>query len=275
MARTVKVLLGNPSYKGPDKHCFGSHYEFLHYLGRLQERSHWIAALASDPVHGPEYAAALASSLPPLDRISTTDLAELRPGDPAFEFAMAEAVGNSIIGQARDDIVQRALQWNADYIFFFDDDMIFARDAFLRLWRHQKPFVGALAFTARPPIAPVLWKFKRSWVPEERVERIDMDCFWDYPQDQLVKVDAIGTGVVLISTDVFKRIPNPWFNGSLAAGEDVHLCVKCGQMGIPVYCDTSVKTMHMPNEPLRWHDERLYLEEKEKSRTFYKARQIA
>lgn len=242
----VKIVIGQCSYKGPDVHCYDQHYEFMHYLGRLQERSFWMNQFQKLP------------DLPRLDAFSKGD-AELCEGDPAFQFFTATVTGNSLIGQARDLIVDRALEFGADYVLFFDDDMIFARDAFLRLWRRQVPVCAALAFTAREPITPVLYRFKREWDPARHRVDIDIEPIFDYERDSLVQVDAVGTGVVLISTEVFRKVPKPWFNGARGAGEDIHFCVQCSQFQIPIYCDTSVKTIHKPNQPAQWHDESYYL----------------
>jgi len=248
---SVKVGIGLCSYKGPDVHCFDQAYEFMHYLGRLQERSYWFQEQYFNQYEGAAK----------LDRIRDDGLAELQEGDPVFEFHTITVTGVSLIGQARDMIVTRALKANMDYVLFFDDDMIFARDAFLRLWRHKLPFVGALAFTARTPITPVLYEFKRSWNFDDKgaIMDIDMQPIFYYKQNSLIKVDAIGTGFVLINTDVFKQIPKPWFHGAISCGEDVHFCFQCMKHNIPVYCDTAVKTIHRPNQQTVWHDELSYL----------------
>ena len=248
---TVKVGIGLCSYKGPDVHCFDQQFEFMHYLGRLQERSYWIQDQGSTQTF----------LYPKLDRIRDDDLAELKHGDPVFEFSTITVTGVSLIGQARDMIVTRALKSEMDYVLFFDDDMIFARDAFLRLWRHQLPFVGALAFTARTPITPVLYKFKKEWNFDDKgaIMDVDIEPIFYYEQDSLIQVDAIGTGFVLINTDVFKKIPKPWFHGAISCGEDVHFSFQCMKHKIPVYCDTAVKTIHRPNQQTIWHDEISYL----------------
>lgn len=238
--KAVTVVIGQISYKGPDVHCYASHYEFFHYLGKLQERSAW------------------ANNVPDELDPATNGRAELQPGDPEFRFFSAVHTGNSLIGQARDAVVEKALEYEADYLFFFDDDMIFARDTFLRLWRRQKDIIGALAFTARHPIAPVIWKFKKTWDFDKRAESVDSVPMLDYPKDQLVQVDCIGTGVVLINMDVFRRLKKPWFHGAVGAGEDFHFCWNAGKAGFQIYCDTSVKTLHKPNAP-PWHDEQMYL----------------
>ena len=222
--KPVKVVIGQCSYKGPDVHCYSRYQEFFHHLGRLQETS----------------------------KTSTET--------PPFEFLTGNQAGNSLIGQARDNICEGALQAGADYVFFFDDDMIFDNDAFIRLWKRQKMIVGALAFTARIPIAPVLWKFTRTWNPERQCEDVKADVMLDYPKDQLFEVGCIGTGVILISTEVFRRIKKPWFHGAVGAGEDFHFCWQANRAGIAIYCDSSVKTAHRPNFPFEWHNEEAFLE---------------
>ena len=259
--KVVRVAIGCPSYKGPHKDTFDSYHELMHYFGRLQERSYL------PPEHR--------RGLPPLDRMEALPLAELRDDEPVFEFVMVTRTGNSLIGQARDSIVEAALATKCDYLFFYDDDMIFGRDAFLRLWRHQKPFVGALAFTAREPIAPVLYKFHRTWNFDRQRDDCEIQVIFDYPKDTLFQVDGIGAGVVLIDMACFRAVPQPWFHGAVSAGEDIHFCWSLYRNSIPVYCDTSVKTLHVPNVPVRWHDEAYFLESRDKSEAWYRSQRGA
>lgn len=252
----VKVAIGCCSYRGPDLHCFIEHWRFLHYLGRLQERSYWMnRCQEGNPRCGP-------------GSFGEHSL-DLGYDDPEFKFFLCVQVGNSIIGQARDRVARLALESGCDYIFFFDDDMMFPLNSFLRLWRHQVDFVGALAFTAREPITPVLFQFIRTFNVDLRREDIEIKPYFRYPKDSLVRIDALGSGVVLIRTEVFKRLEEPWFHGAISQGEDIHLCYKMGQAGIPVYCDTSIKTLHKPNEPRPWMDELHYLEHLEESEKEY------
>ena len=236
----VKVVLGQCSYKGPDLHCYSRHQEFFHHLGRLQERSWWLTN-AHQPCSDPPTIFAFQDKI------------------PEFRFFTGNEVGNSLIGQARDNIVQRAIEISADYLMFFDDDMLFDNDAFLRLWRHQKEIIGALAFTSRVPIAPVLWQFKRTWNFAKQCQDVDAKVMFDYPKDQLVEVGCIGSGVILIKMEVFRKIKRPWFHGAINSGEDFHFCWQALKAGIPIFCDTSVKTSHRPNVAVEWHNEESYL----------------
>ena len=258
----IRVCVGVPSYKGPHVDVFDRHNAFHHYLGRLQERSGIRA----------RYPDLDLTELASLDFSGGLDPeADIRPGEPEFRFTMAVMKKNSIIGQARDLTIKAAQSIEADFLLFYDDDMDFLDSVFLKLWRHRKPVVGSLAFTAREPIAPVLYRFIRKWDFAKMRERVDIRPIFDYPINKLFRVDAIGTGVVLFDMKVFKELKEPWFYGSIGSGEDVHLCWKLGHKGIPVYCDTSCKTRHVPNEHWRWMDEPYFLANLEKSKEMYEA----
>lgn len=255
----VRVCIGIPSYKGPHLETFDEYQAFYHYLGRLQERSQVARAHPDLDL----------SQLPPLDPTGLDPEAELLPSDPAFHFFQSVMKKNSLIGQARDEVIKQAKAGGADRLMFFDDDMLFLHSAFLKLWRAQKPIIGALAFTAREPIAPVLYRFKRMWDFKRMREDIDIEPVWDYPVNEVFRLDGFGTGVCLIDMKVFDQLQPPWFYGSMGSGEDVHFCWKAGNAGIPVYCDTSVKTRHVPNEHWRWMDEPYYLAHRERNKEIY------
>ena len=71
----------------------------------------------------------------------------------------------------------------------------------------------------------------------------------DYTKDKLItNADvggslAFGTGVFMCDMNVFRQMPQPWFE-STGAGEDFFFCTKCHQYGIQRYVDTSTKTRH-------------------------------
>lgn len=68
----------------------------------------------------------------------------------------------------------------------------------------------------------------------------------------LVEVDAIGTGSLLISREVFERIEPPWFFNDYSKvmedhwpGEDMGFSKKCNEAGIKLYVDTTLTSPHM------------------------------
>ena len=239
----MKLAIGMPWYDGPDVKTFALYQDIFMYFGQLRERTIFRDSLGKDKFDE------LLPSLPPLhpnadanptvedyDRMGTLDI------------ALIDYSQTSLVGKARDLIVEQALSWDADYLFMWDADMKFEYSAFLNLWRHNVPMVGALAFTARPPFYPVIMKIiEKAGTNNEPV--FTSDIVFDYPKDKLItNVDvggaiAFGASVILLDMNIFKQIPQPWFY-STGCGEDFHFCTRCHEFGIPRYIDTSVKTSH-------------------------------
>lgn len=78
-----------------------------------------------------------------------------------------------------------------------------------------------------------------------------------YPADEIaasegpVRVHGIGMGCFLVRTDVFRRLPYPWFDwvnyadrhGMLS--EDLYFCSALGRAGIPIHVDPRVCCGHL------------------------------
>lgn len=242
--KTIRVALALPWYDGADKDCVGSFLVYQHYLGRLQERI-WCG-----------------------NRMALPDAPPLDPADPAaefpewlrgtdLEFMLCDAIGYSLPGTAREVAIDKCLALGADYILFYDADMIFTSDVFLKLLRHQLPVVAALAFTGREPLTPVLYEFKTR--PDGKLESSPIH---DYKRDALQQVGAVGFGVVLIQASVFRKLPKPWFSAP-GIGEDIQFAVYCQRAGIPIYADTSAKAIHKPRYAPEWHSEEKYLTDRD------------
>ena len=245
--KTTRVVLGFPWYNGPDVDTFALYQEHLHYFGRMKERSHWIA-LAEERGWDTKEA-----QLPRLDHIEADPRGELQDGEGIFDFYMAVETRCSLVGLARERLVDMGLGVGADYLFCWDADMVFPLATFLRLWRHQKPVVGALAFTSRDPVSPCLYKMRKGWDPIARTDLWGSETVWDFPDDKLITdADvggeiAFGAGVVLYNLNVFRQIPKPWFQ-STGCGEDWFFCYRASQFGIPRYVDTSFEILHKKHE---------------------------
>ena len=256
-AKTVKIALGLPWYNGADRDCIANMLAFQHYLGRLQERLNWI--------DGRDYRQVMAENHPKLDPANTTGGSEIPHSliNTKFEFGISEEVGCSLPGLARERIVDCSIKWGADYILFYDDDMLFGTDLFLKLYLAQKPVVAALAFTARKPITPVIYKFEKRYDEEQEHEVTDIQPVFEYERGVLQQVDAVGTGVMLIDTSVFKKLKKPWFH-SPGLGEDIYFCYQCKTHDIPIYVHAGAQTLHKPAFADEWHSEKTYLEQYER-----------
>ena len=63
-------------------------------------------------------------------------------------------VSSSMLTEGRHRLVAEALAWEADYMLWLDADHVFPHDAFVRLWSHNLPIVGANYARRCTPTAP-------------------------------------------------------------------------------------------------------------------------
>ena len=198
----MKLAIGMPWYDGPDVKTFAFYQDFFMYLGQLRERTIIREHL------GKEEFAKVAESLPSLQAgADPTEEDYDRLGK--LDIALLDYSGFSLVGKAREEIVEKALEWGADYLFMWDADMRFDYDVLLRLWRHNVPIVSALAFTSREPFHPVIMKIVENSSIGNNVTH-SSTIVHDYPKDQLVTnkdiggAIAYGASVILINMNAFK-----------------------------------------------------------------------
>jgi hypothetical protein len=260
--KITTLVIGLPWYAAPDADTFPDYFDFMLYLGALSERTylrHAVGAEIFDTL-----------TLPKLSSQPDDPLAEPTAADydrlGRLQIAICNYSRTSLVGKAREMIAASALNMQADYILWWDADMRFPYSSFLRLWRHEKPIVAALAFTAREPIFPVVFGV-------QALDRVEGDIgevyeksspLFNYPADTLLGDEhvngwlATGAGVLLTDVGVFSEIPKPWFN-STGAGEDWFFCARAATHGISRHVDTSLKVQHKAHAP-QWCDEDKYWE---------------
>ena len=277
--KKTRLTLALPWYDGPDATTTAFNLNVQHYLAALSERSVWRAKIGHDRFMD------ILPTLPALDATGGDGgLAEPTEDDwkrlGVLEIMICDYSRTSLVGKARESICETTLAWekgvDEGYILFWDADMRFEYSAFLRLWRHHKPVVAALAFTARIPVHPVIYAFERKYDPVTQLPKFDTSVpVLNYPKNKLITdADiggemAFGAGVMLIDTKVFKEVPQPWFT-STGCGEDWFFCYRLAEHGIPRYVDTGVKTAHLIWTP-RWATEQFYEMEREQQKEGYAA----
>ena len=142
------------------------------------------------------------------------------------------------IEKMRNSIVNGAVESKCTHLLFLDSDMIFPPDVIPRLLAHELNIVGALTFKRYPPFNPIMMEG----------EELKLKYIWPY-EEGLVRVDATGTGCLLINMDVFKKIKKPYFKqrsvNGMPIGEDVGFCYKAGNAGFDIFVDTTIKTIHI------------------------------
>lgn len=164
--------------------------------------------------------------------------------NPRYVFALG-AIGEMLVPYARERLAESALEIGADYLLMIDDDMLAPPDLFYKLVAHDKDIIAPLAFTRNPDHKPVIYETVEGFDPVAGRRYGRTQFVLNYPKNQLVECDAVGFGAVLIKTEVFKRMPKPWFFGMEGTGEDITLCLKAKKLGFSVWMDTAIKLGHL------------------------------
>jgi SAM-dependent methyltransferase len=167
---------------------------------------------------------------------------------PLVSSAINKVVLDKPIAEARNEIVEFALQQNANYIFWLDDDVIAPPDSFLKLYRHNKDIINGVYWSKSNPPMPLLFRGHLE------------GPYWDWHYGDLIEIDAAGNGLTLVRTDVYRKMAQetkgPWYSTDYVsfAGydgpsspnntEDLYFYWKAKKLGYQVWADTSVQAYH-------------------------------
>lgn len=144
-----------------------------------------------------------------------------------------------IIG--RNKLVRNAIRDGAEWLFFLDDDHAFEQDILMRLLAHDKDIVASLYLQRIKPFAPVAYES----YDEETNTYTALDLR-KYGKNDLVPIQAAGTGGMLIKTEVFRALEDPWFHLVEGIGsEDLPFCQDAINAGFEIYCDLGTPLGHI------------------------------
>lgn len=141
---------------------------------------------------------------------------------------------STILLNQREKLIEQAKEMKSDYVLWLDSDMVFPSTTALRLLNHKKDIVGCNYMKRSLPLKTVAYTDVTdwdSWVPLT-------------PQDDLVKVEGVGMGCLLMKTSVFKKLEKPYFEFVYKKdtkdwyGEDFNLLEKLRNQGHDVFIDT-------------------------------------
>lgn len=107
---------------------------------------------------------------------------------------------SSLLISSRENLVKRAIAWEADWILWIDSDMTFPPETFHQLQSHGKPMAGANYVKRSVPTTPVTTGLNDKFV------KTDPDT------EGLEEVKHTGFGVLLMHIGVFKKVEQPWFD---------------------------------------------------------------
>lgn len=177
----------------------------------------------------------------------TTCLTTLQsPVNTKIQFALTS---DRILG--RNKLAKMAVEEGAEWLLFLDDDHVFSPTLLHRLLSHDEMVVGSLYMQRMQPFAPVAYSHKTE---DERYIPLDLT---QLPDAELVEVCALGTGGMLIRTEVFRALgESHWFEHGRAS-EDLIFCDRAREAGFTIYCDLGARLGHMTPAAIwpSWVDE--------------------
>lgn len=167
--------------------------------------------------------------------------------------------GNQIARQRETVITYWYEQNKADWLLWVDSDVVISPEGFLKLWnqkdKDERPIMTGVYFTTDNPEEPLMIPMPTVFnFTENKDGEFALSRVHPLPENKLIKVGAAGMGYVLMHRSVVdrikKEIPDAQFfmemgRGNKFIGEDIYFFALCEKVGIPLYCDTSVKAPHM------------------------------
>lgn len=137
----------------------------------------------------------------------------------------------SVICQLRHNLVRNALNIGCTHLLFIDSDQTFPADTLHRLAAHRKPIVAANCTTRAEPVAPVAMGMDNKRVLSQGKQGLE-------------RVRQVGTGVMMVEANIFKRLKPPFFLNQWSeelnsySGEDIYFCYKAkAELGVNVFVD--------------------------------------
>ena len=146
---------------------------------------------------------------------------------------------------ASNVLAEHSIENCIDYVFFTENDMLLPFDIISRFFDNiQKTKLDACAglyFLRGDGTQPCLYnrdddsENKYAFVPVMLV-----------PENELFTIDCPGMGCVLLNTDVFRKVPYPWFDLKEGKyGQDIYFWSKAKDNGIKVGVDSSIQCGHL------------------------------
>lgn len=175
-------------------------------------------------------------------------------------FTYIRPMGYAPIDKVRNDLVRQALECKCTHLLMMDSDQVYPSDTITKLLTHDLDVVSAKVHRRYPPFDGLLYRGtigEYEFVPDEEIVN-----------NKLIEIDATGCGCIMYKTEVFKNIPEPWFEFSKNqhgkdVGEDIGFCHKLREAGYKIFTDTTIDISHLSLLSVNWGTYKLYKKLKE------------
>ena len=153
----------------------------------------------------------------------------------------------TLLSSQRQDLARDAVEAGCTHTMWLDSDMRFPKDTILRLLERDTPIVCANYAKRRFPTEPIAVKKNVLGEDAEKINRV----YTEEDSTGLVEVDYCGMGVMLVQSQVYKKMEYPWFAipwvpaAEDYIGEDVWFCRRAYENGFKTYVDQDLsKEVH-------------------------------
>lgn len=192
-----------------------------------------------------------------------------RPTHPLWGVALASQVyplntstthivmQNVEVGEARNAIVEHALNIKARYLWFIDDDVIVPPYAGQRLGYALDTRGPELYPEAKVAVVGGIYMSKEELSTPVVYKRNGRGATWDWKVGGIFDVESIGTGCMMIDTNVFSHLEKPYFKtvegyvqnedgtvGVQKMTDDIYFCQKVKAAGFNILAHGGVLCGH-------------------------------
>lgn len=192
-------------------------------------------------------------AIPTFENISPDTFKSIYGLDRGNNWVVFDFVRGYDCAMARNMIGKQAINEEADYVLMVDSDIVVPGNALVDMLSDNADVVigccphrnNANVYEGKTSICKLDGESDYTHQYTGR-EILEMREHGEYK----VQIHGGGMGCTLIKTDLFNRLPYPWFkwtdygNGQVLS-EDLYFCEQCKNAGIPVYTDTRVTPGHI------------------------------
>lgn len=192
-------------------------------------------------------------AVPTFENISPETFKSIYGVDKGDHWVVFDYVRGYDCASARNMIAKQAIEENADYVLMVDSDIVVPGNAIVDMVNDDTDIVigccphrNALnLWTGNTSICKLDGEtdYTHMYTAQEIIELREEGQY-------KVQIHGGGMGCTLIRTELFNKLPYPWFkwtdygNGEVLS-EDLYFCELCQNAGIPIYTDTRVTPGHI------------------------------
>ena len=153
--------------------------------------------------------------------------------------------------ESHNEIRDYAIRNNFPLILHLESDIIPPPNIIEQLLAHKKKVVGATYFIAGGDNSHLVnIEIEKEGVSTRLTKRMLEANDFNFVDGTLKQVHSTGLGCILIHTDIFERVPFRFEEG-IDAHPDTFFALDLQELGIPIFCDTSIICQHNNTE---WTD---------------------